>query len=450
MSGEPAGGPALSTRPRMYPMSQEQEALWLDDLVWDGPSRHLEAWACRFTGQLDTEALKWAVNQLVARHEVLRTRLTEFDEEPVQIVTAPGPVHVEQLLCPPGGLQALLGRIAVEPIDLEVSPIRPWLICVSPEDFVLALQLHHVAIDDWSLNIIQRELMHFYTARVLGRPPSLEPLRTQAGDYAVAQRAAGLDPADLAYWRERVRGAPRSCTIPPDRPGPEAQTHRAGRHLFKLSPEFGRTVRAAARTMRTTAFTVFAGAMAALLWQYGEPEEVIFGTPVSLRGAADVDDMIGILTNLHPIRLAVSRDTTFRMLVKAAKAEVLGAMEHRAVPYAAIVRMSRHGTEIDVPPPCDVAMVVDDMRWEPFSLPDVTARLIPVPPGYAKFAVHLSLAAVEDGGYKGWWNYDADVFDAATVERVASQFIALLAHGVDALDMPLGQLPGAAAGPSRD
>jgi hypothetical protein len=448
MSGELDSVPAVSTRPRTYPMSHEQEAMWLDDLVWDGPSRHLEAWACRLTGQLDTGALEWAIGQVISRHEVLRTRLAERDGEPVQIVVAPGPVQMERLSCPPAALQAELSRIVAEPLELSEAPIRPWLVCVSPDEFVLVVQLHHAVIDDWSLNILQRELRHFYTARLLGRSSSLEPVGMQGGDFAVAQRAVGLDPADLAYWRERVRDAPRSCTIPPDRPGPEVLSHRGGRHLFGIRPELGRAVRAASRALRTTPFTVFAGVLAALLWQYGEPEEVIFGTPVSLRGAADVDGMIGVLTSLHPIRLTVSRDISFRTLANAAKAEVLGAMEHRAVPYSTIVRMARLGTAADAPPPCDVAMVVDDMRWEPFSLPNVTAEIIRLPPAYAKFALHLSLVAGEDGHYAGSWNYDAEVFDAVTVARVASQFTTLLTHCIAAPDEPLGQIPGSAAGPS--
>src|SRR5437899_5803976 len=100
MSDELDGEPAVTTRRRIYPMSHEQEALWLDDLLWDGPSRHLEAWACRLTGQLETGALEWAISQIVARHEVLRTRLTEMGEEPVQIVTGPDPVRLWKLSCP--------------------------------------------------------------------------------------------------------------------------------------------------------------------------------------------------------------------------------------------------------------------------------------------------------------------------------------------------------------
>lgn len=469
MSGELDGKPAVSTRPRIYPMSHEQEALWLDDFLWGGPPRHLEAWACRLTGHLDTGALEWAISQIIARHEVLRTRLTERDEEPVQIVTDPYPVRMEKVSCPPAALHAELSRIVVEPLDLDEAPIRPWLVCVSPDEFVLVVQLHHAVIDDWSLNIFQRELMHFYTARLRGQAPTLEPLRMQAGDFAVAQRAAGLDPADLAYWRERVRDAPRSCTIPPPRPGSEVLTHRgkpppatllpwwqvyanrqaaaAGRHLFEISPELGQALRIAGRALRTTPFAVFAAALATLLWQYGESDEVIFATPMSLRGAADVDGMIGVLTTLQPIRLTVSRNMSFRALTNGAKAEILGAMEHRGVPYPVIVRLSQPDSSADAPPPCDVAIVVDDMGWEPFSLPDVTAEIIRFPARHAKFALRLILVAEDDGGYAGEWIYDAEVFDAATVAQVAGRFTKLLAHCIAAPDEPLGRIPGSAAGP---
>jgi non-ribosomal peptide synthetase component F len=183
---------------------------------------------------------------------------------------------------------------------------------------------------------------------------------------------------------------------------------------------------------------------------------VVFGTPVSLRGTAAVDGMIGCLSNLLPLRLALSRGTSFRALTDAAKAEVLGALEHRAVPYSALVRMTRLEADAgaaplcDVPPLCDVAMVVDDMRWEPFSLPGITAERIYAPPGRAKFAVHLTLVAGDDGGYAGFWDYDADVYHAATMALAASQFTRLLARCTAAPDEPLGQVLASAAEASSD
>jgi hypothetical protein len=452
-------------------MSYEQEALWIDDLVWHGPSRHLEAWACRLTGQLDTDALEWAVDQVIARHEVLRTRLTERDDEPVQIVTGPDPVRMEKASCPAAALPAELSRIVAEPLDLAEAPVRPWLVSLSPDEFVLVVQFHHAVVDDWSLNVFQRELAHFYTARLRGQAPGLEPLRMQAGEFAVAQRAAGLDPVDLAYWRERVRDAPRSCTVVPTRPGVEALVRQAwddqvdvleqmltaqvttranlrpvGRQPFEICPEFGRAVRAAGRALRVTTFTVFASAMATLLWQYGEADEVIFGTPMSLRGPADLDGMIGVLTTMRPLRLTVSPELSFRALTSAAKAEILGAMEHRRVPYPVIARMN---TAADASSPCDVTIVFEDMGWEPFALPDVTTEIIRLPARRAKFTVQLGLVARDDGGYAGAWDYDADFFEAGTVARLASRFTELLSRCVAAPDEPLGRVPGSTDGPGR-
>jgi len=443
MSGIATGPVAVGTGLRSYPMSREQEALWLDDLVSEGPSRYLEHWACTLSGPLDVNALEWALGQVIERHEALRSRLTEIAGDPVQIVTDPGPVRLARLAWPPDDLPAELIRITAVPLDLDEAPLRPWLVEVAPDECVLVLQLHHAVIDDWALNVFQRELMHFYEARLAGRPSTLQPLRVQAGDHAVAQRAAGLAPADIEYWRERVRDAPRSCTVPPDRPGPVEEPHRNGRHAFRVGPEVGRSVRAAARALRTTPFTVFAGALAVLLWQYGEPDEVIFATPVSQRGTADVDNMIGYLTNALPIRLAVSRDATFRTLIAATKVAVLGALDHRAVPFSQLVRMTRRGEDFDVPPLCDAGLVVDDMRWEPFRLGPVTAERIYLPPARAKFAVNFSLMA-DDGGYAGFCDYDADIFFDSTMVQVTDRFVAVLAHCVAALDEPLAALTAGA------
>lgn len=431
----PSGGAG----PRTYPMSYEQEGLWLDDLVVDGPSRYLEHLAYRLSGPLDVEALEWALGQVLERHEVLRSRLTEVQGKPVQIVTEPGPVRLTRHHCSAADLPAELSRINTVPLDLDTAPLRPWLVDVAPDEFVLVVQFHHAVIDDWTLNIFQRELMHFYDARVTGRPAELEPLRVQAGELALAQRAAGLAPADMEFWRERVRNAPVSCTVPPDRPAPEEEPHRNGRHTFWIGPEVGRSIRTACRALRTTPFTVFAGAMAVLLWEYGRADEVIFGTPVSLRSAAEVDDVIGCLTNPLPIRLAVSRDVTFRTLLEATRAEILEVLDHRAVPYSSLVRMRREGNDFDLPPLFDAGLVLDDMRWEPFALHAVAAERIYLLPGKAKHAVNFSLMADEHGGYAGFCDYDADVYLASTMVRVTDRFVAVLAHHTAALDEPLGR-----------
>lgn len=439
----------VGARPRVFPLNFEQESMWLDDFINDGESRHLEAWGVRLTGRLDIDALEWAISQVVARHEVLRSRLIEMDGTPAQVVTDPAPVHLERLPCSAATLTAVLGRICAEPLDLDERPLRPWLVCLSADEFVLVVQFHHTVIDDWALDIFQREIMHFYTARLLGHAPTLEPLRMQVGDYAVAQRAAEPSQADLAYWRKLVLDSPTSCTIPPDRERADAWSRQAGWHQFGLDAELGQAVRAVGRALRVTPFTIFASAMAVLLWEHGRPDEVFFGTPVSSRGSTAVDDMIGCLTNLHPLRLAVAPDMSFRALVAAARASVFSALEHGTVPYSTIVRMSRFGLASDGLRLCDVAIVVDDMRWEPFSLPELTIEAIHLPPAQPKFALHFSFSAGADGSYEGLLRYDAEIFTAATADRVASRFTELLAGCLAAPEELLGRLPGSADSEAR-
>jgi hypothetical protein len=450
MSSEVDVRPGLSARLGTYPMCYEQESMWLDDTISDGPSRYLESWAYRLTGPVDIGAIEWAITNIAARHEVLRSQLTTRAGELVQVVLPPGPVCVAQLSCAPAALAAELMRVTAEPLDLDAAPFRPWLIRVAPDEFVLVVQFHHVVVDDWALNAFQRELTHFYTARVLGAEASLEPLPMQVGDYALTQRATTIDLADVAYWRKRVQGSPRLCTIPPDRPRPERPLHNGGQQLFRVSPELRRAVRATSRARRTTPYTVVVAAMAALLWQHGEADEVIFGAPVSHRGAASVDGMIGCLSDLLPIRLKISPDTSAGALIDAAKAEVIGAMEHHAVPYRALVRMNRRGAAIGARDLCHTALVVDDMRWEPLSLPGIAAERIYVPPGRVKFDVCFTLVAADDGGYAGFCDYEADLYDADTMARVASQFTGQLARCAGAADELVTRTGGSGDGASDD
>ncbi len=440
MSRELAIRPGASASLATYPMSYEQESLWFEDQVSDAPSRYLESWACKLTGPVDIGALEWAISQIAARHEVLRSQLTTQDGEPVQIVTPASPVPVARVSCAPAALAAELTRITAEPLDLDVAPFRPWLVRVAPDESVLAVQFHHAIIDDWAFDVFQRELAYFYTASVLGQPASLEPLPMQVGEYARVQRSARMELADVAYWRRRVQGAPTWCTIPADRDRTEMAGHLAGQRVFRVSPELGRAVRAVSRARRTTPYTVFAAGTAVLLRQYRENDEVIFGTPVSHRSAAAVDGMIGCLSDLLPIRLAITSDTSFADLVSIAKAEVLAALEHRAVPYSALVRMTRRRGAAATGRLCYAVLVVDDMRREPLSLPGITAERIYVPPSRAKFDVCITLVAGDDGGYTGFCDYESELYDPATMARVTTEFTELLASCTANPDEPVTKL----------
>lgn len=444
MRCEPAADAAAPARPGVYPMTYEQESLWLDDHLASAPSRYLESWACRLLGQLDIPAAEWAISEIVRRHQVLRSRLVLQDGQLVQVVTDAYQARLSQRSCAPAELTAELGSLVSQPLDLRVAPLRPWLVQLGPADHVLLVQFHHAVVDDWALAIFESEFSELYTARVLGRAPDLDPLESQVGEYALAQRTAGLDPADLAYWRQRMRDVASPCTVPPDRPPPRARCQAGRQYRFRVSPELGRLVRRVSRAKRTTPYTVFAAALAAVLRLQTGQADVIFGTPVSRRGSAALSQMIGCFTDLVPLRFAVGRETSLGALVEQARAEVIGALQHKNVPYAAVLQQAGIRSRSGTLTLCPTALVADDAGQPGMRLPNLTSTRLYVPSGRAKFDVCLTLVLEDDGGYLGMCDYAAELYDQGTAARVAGQFTGVLSSGLAALDQPLTSMIGTA------
>jgi hypothetical protein len=412
---------------KVYPMTFEQESVWLDEHLSGEPSRYLESWTYRLHGVVDADAVQWALGRIVDRHECLRSKLTLLDERLVQVVE---PVHtttLEHLHLGENGLDEELRRLAQRPLDLNVSPLRASLVHLSPTESVLLVQIHHAVVDTWSLDILDEEFSHLYSARVTGRPHELTPVSPQLGEYALARRAADLDSVALDYWRDRLRDIP--VPLPPlaDRPPPTAPSSRSGAHCFTIAPEVGREVRGLARTARTTAFTVFTATLAALSCGYLGTDETVVGTPVSRRADGDVDGMIGCLTDLVPLRCPVPARQDFAGLVAETRTAVLGAMTHGTLSYAQIMARTGVRRRLRGAPLCPTVIGLDD-RVGRLDLPDVSAEWIEVH-GRGKGALQLDLAVDKDG-YNAVLKYDRDRYDLPAVRRMAEDFCAVLSTAV--------------------
>ncbi|MER7186887.1 condensation domain-containing protein, partial [Streptomyces hyaluromycini] len=191
---------------QVYPMTLEQESIWLDDQLSDGPSAYLEPWVLQLRGDVDRRAVHRAFAALVARHDALRSRFVLAGEEPVQIVEpAPADPPLPRMPCSPETVDACLRAFMRRPLDLGSGAVRAVLLEPDPDTVLLAVQLHHVVVDDWAFHTLDQEFAEFYRAFVAGRPPELAPAPPQPGPFALAQRSASSDPAALAYWRETLR-----------------------------------------------------------------------------------------------------------------------------------------------------------------------------------------------------------------------------------------------------
>jgi condensation domain-containing protein len=429
-----------------YPMTFEQEAMWLQEQATEGDSVLLEAWVHRLRGPLDVAALEWALTEVVRRQPTLRTRLVFDDDALVQAVDdEPGPVLARRS-CRPGELDAELRTVVRTRLDLAEPPFRATLFELAADDFVLAIEFHHTAVDDWSYLVLNRELTELYRARVEGRAPDLPPLTGHLGDFAVRQRAAGLDPAVLDWWRATLAGVSERDLLPLDRPRPE-QPRQTGEQLgFAVPAGLTAGVRRVARAARSTPFTVYAAALFATLHGYTGESDLLIGVPVSRRGPAALDPLIGCLTDQMPVRLRLRPESSFLDLVAAAKRALTAAMAHRDVPYAALLRTIGRNAYDGKPPLVQFSLVIDDAPRVPVDLPGIGATRLFVDPGTSKFDMALYLIRTGGDALHGILEYADELFDRSTAAGVAADFAGLLGAAVAAPDTAVASLAGRRAG----
>jgi hypothetical protein len=429
-----------SQDPHVFPLTYEQEAIWLHEHLDDSPSVYLESWACRLRGAVDASAVEWAVAQIVSRHPALRSSFDDDGSGLVQIVRDDHVAAMERVRCSGRELDGELAKIVRRPLDLRTSPYRATLLEVAPDDVVLVIQLHHLVADDWAVSILEQEFQEFYCARAAGRPAQLAPLRLQPGEYATAQRAAGVDPAAARYWRERLRDAPIESTVPADRQRPQMPTYAGGVVRFRINSDLRSRIRLLARRSRTTPFSLMAAGVGVLLSAYNGSSDQILGTAVSRRGQAGSGQMITCMTDLLPVRLDVRGEDSFAALVHRTKQAVAQVVEHRNLPFSLLLKELRWPREFNRPPLCQTAIVVDDAQRCSFEFPGIHAERLYVHSGMSKF--DLSFALVADDGYLGFLEYARDLFRPQTAGRISENFGTLLAAAVADPDRSLAELVG--------
>jgi amino acid adenylation domain-containing protein/non-ribosomal peptide synthase protein (TIGR01720 family) len=439
-----AARPALrpADRPERVPLSFAQRRLWFLNRM-EGPSATYNIpFAVRLSGALDTAALTAAFNDVVARHEALRTVFPDSDGEPWQQILPAGHavVDIEVSDVTEAGLPAALHAAGTAGFDLAVDlPVRAWLFRLAPDEHVLCAVVHHIAADGWSQAPLVRDLSAAYRARLEGTAPDWRPLPVQYADYALWQRELlGDEQADdstaatqLAYWKERLAGAPQELQLPTDRPRPAVAGHEGGTVPVHVDAALTGALRELAAKTDTTPFMVFQAALAALLSRLGAGDDIPIGTPVAGRTDAAADDLIGFFVNTLVLRTDVSGDPSFTELLRRARAAALGAYAHQDLPFERLVDLVGADRSLSHNPLFQVILAYQNNDLRAVELPglEVTPHemLLPV----AK--VDLELTLVEDtagGGISGLLNYATDLFDRDSAERVAAHLVALLRAAV--------------------
>ncbi|MES5816918.1 amino acid adenylation domain-containing protein [Streptomyces sp. RG80] len=435
------------SRPERLPLSPSQARLWFLHRLQPDAALYTMSRVVHLTGRLDRAALRAAFGDLVARHESLRSLMTETDGVPHQRVLDPAEasaaVPVAFVDTTREALPALLATRARHAFDLSRElPLRVTIATTGPDTHVMLLVSHHLAMDGGSVGPLARDLSAAYTARLARRAPAFEPLPLQYADYALWQRdalGAESDPAStvsrqLTHWRTVLAGLPTTVALPLDRPRPAVASNRGDTVPFTLDADLHGRVAALARRTGTTVFMVMHAAIAAELTRLGAGTDIPVGTAVAGRGDAALADLVGFFVNTLVLRTDTSGEPSFAELLKRVRRTDVAAYAHQDVPFERLVEAVNPERSPAHHPLYQVMLTFREDDEGSFALPGLTSRLLGADPagvGIAKFDLAYDVwerrqADGRPAGIEGSLEYAVDLFDRVTAERIALRLVRLL------------------------
>jgi hypothetical protein len=419
------------------PLSFSQQRMWFLDQWEPGAPTNNGARAVRLQGDLDTDALARGISAVVERHEILRTTYIVEEREPLQV-----PLDDWSLEMPvvdltnvaaenrEAELARLLREAARAGFDLSADlMLRPTVYRMSPTEHVLLVSIHHIASDAASDLVFNRELAELYGALVEGRAPQLPELPIQYADYAVWQRQRLQGPVLeklLSYWRGALADAPERLRLPADHARPQVQAHRGEHRYVSYDGALGANIAALARSEGVTVFILLLAAFDTLLYRFTGQEDVLVGSPFAGRNESEVEGLIGFFTNTLVLRNRLAGNPTFRDLLGRVRTSTAGALAHHEMPFEKLVESLQVRRDPSFNPLFQVNFRANAHERQLLQLPRVeTVGSIDIDIGFSRFDLALELQ-IEGDELGGYFEYDEDLFDAATIDHLAADFEQLL------------------------
>ena len=448
--------PVLGPRPVRIPLSPAQRGMWFLNQVGGGDPANNIPIALRLTGDLDMTALRTAIADVLHRHETLRTVYPLDSDGPTQsVLDADAVVHEPTVhtVATHGRAREQIAAYIARTFDVTAEiPFRVAVFRIgdaTPGTHVLVLVAHHIALDGWSLSPLARDVMAAYTARSTGARPDWAPLPLQYADYAVwhsARLGDFADPQSLAaaqidYWRETLAQIPAESTIPGDRDRPATPSFVGGAVPFALSAATTRALRELARGHRATTFMVVHTALAVLLARLSDSTDVVIGTAVSGRGAAELDDLVGMFVNSVALRTRVIPGEPFTTALVRQREADLAALAHADVPFERVVHALAPDHTGTGSPLFQVALSMRHLPRVSLALPGLRAEPFDLPWRTEQFDLTVWLEDATDGDMSGEITYAVDLFDERTVADLTLRLTVLLDAIAAAPDTPIGDLP---------
>ncbi len=459
-----AGAAPNSEEVFVFPASFAQQRLWFLDQLFPGTSFYNVPTVIRLTGDLNLVALEESFNQIVQRHEVLRTTFGTLEGQPVQIIAPHQRIPLslidlqQQCVCDrDAAAQRLITQEIGQPFNLATGPLlRVTLLQLDKTEYVLIINLHHIVFDEWSIALLIRELGLFYTAEYAQKPLPSPVMPIQYADFAHWQRSwlqGEVLESQLSYWRSQLKNL-SLLEIQSDRPRPQAQSYRGATQLLELPKDLSQALLALSQQEGVTLFMTLLAAFQTLLYRYTAQTDIAVGSPIANRNRQQLENLIGFFANSLVLRTDLSGNPTFRELLLRVRKIAVEAYAHQDLPFEKLVEELHPERSLSRNPLFQVVFALQNAPMEQLELPGLTLSPYQVETTTTRFDLELYLwecgsnfrnlwgdSWQQSEGLRGVLVYSTDLFEADTIARMAGHFQTLLTGSVANPDTHLADLP---------
>jgi amino acid adenylation domain-containing protein len=435
----------------LLPLSFAQQRLWFLEQMNPGSPAYNIPSAVRMKGKLDITALNNSFNEIIKRHEVLRTIFEMVDGQPVQTILPELKISI-----PIKDLTHIskekqmenVGKIITEdnlkPYDLSKGPmLRILLLKLQEEEYVLCLNMHHIISDGWTLQVLMREVSILYSAFTGGKAAAIAQPPIQYGDYTVWQRAwvqGDTLKKQMDYWVSKLQGAKSVLELPADKQRPPVQGFKGARQYLELSPELTKELSELGQKKGVTIFMILLAAIKIIFYRYSGQSEIIVGTPIAGRNRTELEGLLGYFVNTLALRTELSGNPSFDEVLEKIRETTQEAYDHQELPFENIVEALQPERDLSRNPMYQVCFSYQNDAIPVIHMPGLELESLEVESGTSRFDIELQMWKLDDG-IRGFFEYSADLFESSTIERLSEHFKCLLENIPQYHEKPINDIP---------
>ncbi|MBN3892583.1 MAG: amino acid adenylation domain-containing protein [Nostoc sp. JL31] len=433
------------------PLSFGQERLWFLNQLVPNHAFYNVPEAFRLRGVLNATILEQSLNEIINRHEILRTTYSSLNGQPIQVIHSTFPIKllvVNLQGLPPYDQESQVRQVILEeaqsPFDLIQGPLlRTTLLQLSSEEHIFLLNLHHILCDDWSLNLLFEELSVLYQAFSTGNPSPLPDLVIQYADFAAWQRQwlqGEILDNKLAYWQQHLSSSLPILELPTDYPRPLEPTYQGARQSVVIPKSLTDALNVLSRQEGTTLFMTLLAAFQTLLFRYTGQEDILVAAPISNRHRSELEGLIGFLLNTLVLRTNLSGSPSFRQLLGRVREVALSGYTHQDLPFEKLVDALQIKRDFNQNPLISVMFNLQNTPMPKLTVPGLTMNRLGINNGTSKFDLYLELRETA-AGLSGNLEYNTDLFKAETIVLMVENFSTLLQSIISNPDQTISNLP---------